>query len=229
MLVSAGFLDDLKSGAGELSALSAALKGVFSRTWSSGEAITGESLAFIVGITVQFKKQGSCHIVTAVSTEDDSSYTLGTEVIDTAVLVQELVNTIEEPAALLALPTQQEPDANLSDAALAKSILVVEDNRIHQAILLKLLKGFGFTIIDAGPLAYGLILMDYNMPVMAGVEATKLIRKMGLDVPIMAMTVHIMMRDQELFLTQGFNDYLSKPVRKTKLQEALVKWLDREA
>ncbi|KFZ00292.1 hypothetical protein V500_01105 [Pseudogymnoascus sp. VKM F-4518 (FW-2643)] len=151
----------------------------------------------------------------------------------------ELFNTIEEPAAPPALPIQQEPDAKLSDAALAKSILVVEDNRIHQALLLKLLKGFGFTIIDvaangkegvdmvkAGPLAYGLILMNTSMPVMAGVEATKLIREMGLDVPIMAMTAHIMMRDQESFLIRGFDDCLSKPVRKTKLQEALVKWLD---
>lgn len=152
----------------------------------------------------------------------------------------ELAKTIEEPAAPPALPIEQEPDATLSDAALAKSILVVEDNRINQILIVKLLKGFGFTTIDvaangkegvdmvkAGPSAYGLILMDTSMPVMAGVEATKLIREMGLDVPIMAMTAHAMERDQESFLARGFDDYLSKPVRKTKLQEALVKWLDR--
>ncbi|KFZ01855.1 hypothetical protein V500_00590 [Pseudogymnoascus sp. VKM F-4518 (FW-2643)] len=152
----------------------------------------------------------------------------------------ELVKTIEEPAAPPALPIQQEPDAKLSEAALAKPILVAEDNRINQALLLRLLKGFGFTMIDvaangkeavdmvkAGPSAYGFILMDTSMPVMAGVEATKLIREMGLDVPIIAMTAHAMKRDQEKFLAWGFDDHVSKPVRKANLQELLVKWLDR--
>ncbi|OBT65184.1 hypothetical protein VE03_04750 [Pseudogymnoascus sp. 23342-1-I1] len=152
----------------------------------------------------------------------------------------DLGKSIEEPAAPSPLPMQQQPDTIFSDVALAKRILVVEDNRINQALLLRVLKRLGFTIFDfawngkegvdmvkAGPSAYSLILMDTCMPIMGGLEAAGVIREMGLDVPIIAMTAHALMVDKESLLKRGFDGYLSKPVRRADLQETLAKWLDQ--
>ncbi|KFY27802.1 hypothetical protein V493_03298 [Pseudogymnoascus sp. VKM F-4281 (FW-2241)] len=126
----------------------------------------------------------------------------------------------------------------LSDAALAKQILIVDDSHINQRILCKWLEKVKHQFIDvaangreavdmvkARPSAYGLILMDSLMPVMGGQEATRLIRDMGLDVPIIAMIGHSE-KNRELFLTPWFDDYLSKPVRGRPLHELMMKWLD---
>ncbi|KFY94906.1 hypothetical protein V498_03652 [Pseudogymnoascus sp. VKM F-4517 (FW-2822)] len=152
----------------------------------------------------------------------------------------DLDKTLEEHAAPSPPPVQKQPDIKFSDAALAKRILIVEDNHINQVLLQKMLKALGFTIIDvawngkegvdmvkAGPLAYNLILMDTSMPIMGGIEAAGLIHEMGLDIPIMAMIAHAMKEDRESFLKRGFDGYLSKPVRKPELRDTLVKWLDQ--
>lgn len=150
----------------------------------------------------------------------------------------DLDKALEENAASSPPPVQKQPDIKFSDAALAKRILIVEDNRINQALLQRTLKGLGFTIIDvawngkegvdmvkAGPSAYSLILMDISMPIMSGLEAVGLIRETKLDVPIIAMTAHAMKGDRESFLKRVFDGSLSKPVRGKELQETLVEWL----
>lgn len=137
------------------------------------------------------------------------------------------------------LAIQPEAYVKLSDAALAKRILLVEDNRINRTLLLKVLRNFGLTMVDvavngkegvdmvkAAPSAYSLILMDTSMPIMSGLEATKEIRDMGLDVLIIALTAHALKVDRDSYLTRGFDGCLSKPVRRRDLQETLPKWLD---
>jgi CheY-like chemotaxis protein len=80
---------------------------------------------------------------------------------------------------------------------------------------------------------YDLVLMDVQMPVMDGIEATRLIRSPesavpNHRVPIIAMTAHAMPGDRERFLGQGMNDYVSKPVSARALAEALARWLPAE-
>lgn len=150
----------------------------------------------------------------------------------------ELDKTAETPALPPPQP-QQEPTPQLSDAALTKRILVMEDNAVCQRIMTKLLKNLGIENFDiaengkvgvdmvkAGPSTYSLVLMDTSMPVMGGLEATNVIRDMGVDVPIVAMTAHVMRNDRESFLNRGFNDYMAKPMRIAPLRQMLVKWLD---
>ncbi|OBT88435.1 hypothetical protein VE02_03291 [Pseudogymnoascus sp. 03VT05] len=155
----------------------------------------------------------------------------------------EPAKTIEEPAAARPPPSLElQPHVELSDAAQAKKILIAEDNVVNQRLLLRILSCFGLTSVDiavngkegvdmvkAAPSAYSLILMDTSMPIMSGLEATKLIREMGIDVPIIALTAHAMKGDRELFLTRGFNGYLSKPMRKPDVGVVLLKWLDGES
>lgn len=123
-------------------------------------------------------------------------------------------------------------------------ILVVEDNRINQQVVIGLLKKLGFNadIADDGYKAisilnekiYDLILMDIQMPEMNGIDATSLIRfpnseVLNHTVPIIAMTASAMKGDREKCLEAGMNDYLAKPLTLDRLSEALERWLPKES
>jgi CheY-like chemotaxis protein/HPt (histidine-containing phosphotransfer) domain-containing protein len=83
---------------------------------------------------------------------------------------------------------------------------------------------------------YDLVLMDVQMPVMDGMEATRRIRASASSlrtriqnphVPIIAMTAHAMQGDRERFLDAGMDDYISKPVSPQALAQALLRWLPK--
>ncbi|MCL2199632.1 MAG: ATP-binding protein [Defluviitaleaceae bacterium] len=78
---------------------------------------------------------------------------------------------------------------------------------------------------------YDLVLMDHMMPEMDGVETVKLIRKIGgkyADLPIVALTANAIVGAKEMFLSNGFNDFLSKPIEISKLNNVLEKWIPKE-
>ncbi len=115
----------------------------------------------------------------------------------------------------------------------ALSFLLAEDNEINQALAKGLLenRGHHVTVVTNGKLAYDLlgtrsfdvVLMDIEMPVMDGLEATRLIRereaRTGQHVPIVAMTAHAMAGDRERCLEAGMDDYSAKPI---KVDEVIV-------
>ena len=118
-----------------------------------------------------------------------------------------------------------------------RRILVVEDEPINQAITRELLEQVGFQIdlanngAEAVRMArdvdYCLILMDMQMPVMNGVDATQAIRgePRTADVPIIAMTANAFVEDRENCLAAGMNDFVAKPVNPDVLFEVLYRWL----
>jgi CheY-like chemotaxis protein len=81
---------------------------------------------------------------------------------------------------------------------------------------------------------YDLVFMDHMMPEMNGIEATKLIREMGnenphyVNLPIVALTANAVSGAKEMFLSNDFNDFLSKPIDIIKLNTILGKWLPKE-
>jgi len=75
---------------------------------------------------------------------------------------------------------------------------------------------------------YNLVFMDHMMPEMDGVEATKHIREMSFDFPIVALTANAVAGVKEMFLKNGFNDFLSKPIDMAKLDAILEKWIPKE-
>ena len=118
--------------------------------------------------------------------------------------------------------------------------LLVEDNLVNQKVAQRFLKKFGLMVdVVADGLAaveqvqnaeYDLVLMDCQMPLMDGYEATRQIRKLGgayADLPIIALTAHAMTGDQELCQAAGMNDYLPKPLHMQVLNRCLEKWLKR--
>ncbi len=119
-------------------------------------------------------------------------------------------------------------------------ILLVDDNGINQKVARDILKKAGCTIdIASNGLeaiekvkknTYDLILMDIQMPVMDGIEATTEIKKLKLKKlpPIVAMTAYSMKEDKARFINAGMDDYLSKPIRSESLITKIVEWLKPE-
>ena len=115
-------------------------------------------------------------------------------------------------------------------------ILLAEDNAINQLVAIQILKKMGYradAVADGQEaikalenIPYDLVLMDCQMPEMDGFEATRAIRKMKMEIPIIALTANAMKGDRELCLAAGMNDYLSKPVRSAELASVLERWLN---
>ncbi len=114
-------------------------------------------------------------------------------------------------------------------------ILLAEDNAINREVALALLGGVGLTVDTAedgaeavamvGEGDYALVLMDVQMPVMGGLEATRVIRTENADLPVLAMTANVFAEDRRACEEAGMNDFVAKPVNPKDLFELLVKWL----
>jgi signal transduction histidine kinase/CheY-like chemotaxis protein/HPt (histidine-containing phosphotransfer) domain-containing protein len=76
--------------------------------------------------------------------------------------------------------------------------------------------------------SYDFIFMDHMMPEMDGIEATAKIRAINAEVPIIALTANAISGMREMYLANGFSDYLSKPIEVDKLNEIMNKWVPRE-
>lgn len=114
------------------------------------------------------------------------------------------------------------------------NILLVEDDRINQIVMEKMLKSEGYhvdlavngieAIQKSMEMKYDVILMDIQMPLLDGVNATKQIRDsrdINAHTPIIALTAFALKGDSEKFLSSGMNDYLSKPVDRGRLIEKM--------
>jgi len=80
----------------------------------------------------------------------------------------------------------------------------------------------------AGQNNYDIILMDIQMPEMDGIEATKRIRAINQDTPVLAITAYALHGDREKFLSQGMDGYISKPIKVEKLVEEIEKCISRK-
>ena len=119
-------------------------------------------------------------------------------------------------------------------------VLIVEDNAVNQMVAARLLEKLGCRVDVAangreavemvGLLPYDAIFMDCQMPEMDGFEATQEIRRRegsGVRRPIIAMTANAMQGDRERCLDAGMDDYVSKPIRKADLTQALTRHLSK--
>ncbi|WP_321532188.1 bacteriohemerythrin [uncultured Desulfuromonas sp.] len=133
--------------------------------------------------------------------------------------------------------TAENAEALLKKFYRGQKILLVEDDEINQEIALDMLEDAGLlaTIASDGAQAvkavskseFALVLMDIQMPVMDGLEATKQIRKRPQynSLPILAMTANASVEDKENCLAAGMQDVISKPVDPEQLFKTLVRWL----
>lgn len=148
-----------------------------------------------------------------------------------------------EPAGDLAgtktFITDGEPDEDLTPRL---RILLVEDNEVNQMVATGILKRLGHEVTTAGngaealtilqsnqQHAVDLVLMDCQMPVMDGYQATREIRRIPelSKLPVVAVTANVMQGDREECLASGMNDYITKPYNRKELQKILNRWAPR--
>ncbi len=110
-------------------------------------------------------------------------------------------------------------------------MLLAEDNRVNQLLVVRLLEARGHDVTVAGDgraaveLAlrenFDVILMDVQMPELDGLEATRALRAGGVKAPIVAMTAHAMQGDRDRCLEAGMDAYISKPIQPEEVFDAI--------
>jgi two-component system sensor histidine kinase/response regulator len=137
----------------------------------------------------------------------------------------------------------------IAETGSAARILVAEDNLINQKLAVRMLEKLGYQsdVVGNGQealaalerVSYAMVLMDCQMPLVDGLEATRLIRENerrqssivngqsmpSSHIPIVALTANAMSGDRDCCLAAGMDDFLTKPVRKNNLKEALERWI----
>lgn len=123
---------------------------------------------------------------------------------------------------------------------MSQTILYIEDNPLNMRLVRKLLKSFGYDMIEAIDGASGLdklhvnqpdlILMDVNLPDVDGLDLTQRIKKMEEfdHIPIIALTANAMHGDRQRCLEAGCQGYLPKPVSRTELRNMVNHFLANE-
>lgn len=134
-------------------------------------------------------------------------------------------------------PKKSIPNAKENNQIKKLKILVAEDDEISRKLILMLLKPFGIEILSAkngletveiyqnNP-DIDLIIMDIQMPIMDGYEATKKIRELNSNVIIIAQTAFSLEGDREKTINSGCNDYISKPIKKEELNKVILKYFN---
>jgi len=142
-------------------------------------------------------------------------------------------------SALTSNPGQQviraktQATANHAD----ENVLIVDDNRVNQQVAREMLNKLGYrsdiaingqdAVTKVQRHSYSLILMDCNMPVMDGFEATQEIRKLETNthIPIIAMSANTSTEDKNKYLVSGMDGSIGKPLRLNKLRDELIHWI----
>ena len=155
--------------------------------------------------------------------------------VEPALLLETIQSLFAAPDGAREAVPAEAPTSQLAGS----HVLVAEDNAINQQIVEHLLQRQGVTVefaangreaVDAVVADYtrfDAVIMDVQMPVMDGLEATRLIRRHvnATQLPIIAMTAHAMEQERQLCLDAGMNDHLTKPVDPKSLTRTLGRWI----
>lgn len=142
----------------------------------------------------------------------------------------------------VSLAPQNNENSRSIPTSIDAHILVAEDNPMNRRVVELLFEEWkcrykmvnnGLEAVDLlvqSPDMFDLILMDIHMPEMDGYEAARYIRnKLGLRIPIIAMTAHVLAGEREKCLQLGMNDYIAKPIREQELKQLIVRFVQKAA
>ena len=153
---------------------------------------------------------------------------LGANLLAAPVARHELVEAV--------LSKKRQRESGLALVGYAGEVLLVEDNLVNQKVMQAMLKRLGVTceIASNGAQAvevlkqrsFQLVLMDCQMPVMDGLEATRILRARGYESPIIAVTANVLNEARSSCIEAGMDGFLSKPIKLGDLEAALKQHLD---
>jgi len=139
-----------------------------------------------------------------------------------------------------AAPPLRAPSRGAGDTGLAgRRVLMAEDNPVNMMIAVAMLEGWGVQVAQAADGAeavaaveraaaaghpYDAVLMDVQMPVMSGHEATRCLRQRGHALPVIALTAAALVTERDTALAVGMNDFLTKPIDGERLATTLLRW-----
>ncbi|TVR99561.1 MAG: PAS domain-containing sensor histidine kinase [Phycisphaerales bacterium] len=140
-------------------------------------------------------------------------------------------------------PSRERPAEDNTLHNLAGRVLLAEDGPDNQRLIAHHLRSFGLkvclasngqeaielTLAAADKAPYNLVLMDMQMPVVDGYQATRSLRELGVETPIVALTAHAMRGDRGRCLDEGCNDYATKPISRTDLHALCARYLPKAA
>ena len=176
----------------------------------------------------------------AVISSPDHLPALGDERNQNSAPVTRNAAQVDEPARMARTSSASSSAGAAATVLQAETplVLVVEDNPVNQKVVCHMLRkmGFGVELAEDGQQgvdrlrngSFDLVLMDCQMPVMDGYEATRTIRSLNdgrARVPVVALTANAMEGDREKCLAAGMDDYLSKPAKAEHLRTMLQKWI----
>ncbi len=152
----------------------------------------------------------------------------------------QIADIINNSGRIFGVDTRHEPDQYFK--APEAKVLIVDDNEVNLIVAKELMKPFMFRIDTVGSgydavdmvkaNRYDLVFMDHMMPGMDGIDATVTIRKLDgeyfKNLPIVALTANAIVGTSEMFIREGMNDFLAKPIEKRRLFQVLDKWIPQE-
>jgi signal transduction histidine kinase/ActR/RegA family two-component response regulator/HPt (histidine-containing phosphotransfer) domain-containing protein len=225
------------------------------RVMDSGIGIREEDLPHLFGEFVRVDETANSHIVgtgLGLSIAKNLSRGMGGDIVVESVygkgstFIATIVQRVDDWMPIGAMADwheQPEKEAGEQTLFIAPDCraLVVDDVAFNLVVAKGLLSLYRLDIVtcQSGKEAielvrqqyFDLIFMDHMMPEMDGIEATKRLRKMGdwlADAPIIALTANAIVGMKELFLKNGFDDFLSKPIEINKLHKIMEKWVPTE-
>ncbi|MBT9582313.1 response regulator [bacterium] len=158
--------------------------------------------------------------------------------VNPSILFDHIVSAFGHSPAL-SKAARLEEEVDFSQTLLSGSrILVAEDNAINQQVVREILERLGaeVEITSSGRQAletlsadtsFDVVLMDVQMPIMGGYEATQLIRsQLNNSIPIIAVTAHALESERQKCLAAGMNDHVAKPIEPFQLVATLLRWID---
>ena len=179
---------------------------------------------------------GSIHVHSAPGEGSTFSVTVSTGPLEGVKMVD---NPTEVEAAV-----NQDAKPGGGDARLDCRVLLAEDGPDNQRLITFILKkaGADVTVAENGRIAldlalaardegspFDVIVMDMQMPVMDGYEATRRLRQEGLTGPIIALTAHAMSHDRQKCLDAGCDEYVTKPIDRKKLIETVAEYAGKKS
>ncbi|WP_280151013.1 PAS domain-containing hybrid sensor histidine kinase/response regulator [Piscinibacter sp. XHJ-5] len=140
-----------------------------------------------------------------------------------------------------AVRERQQQRATVSEALRGSRILLAEDNPVNTMVAEALLRQWGVQVttvangadaleaVQREPEGFDAVLMDLQMPVLGGIDATIAIRRRfgASELPVIALTADVLVSERESALRHGMNDFLSKPIDCDRLAQVLARWVRR--